>query len=565
MDQHKLKALIDSARNKDATFVIKNARVVNVFTREVMHNDVAMYEDTIIGVGQYSAKHELDAKGAYLCPGLMDAHVHIESTMAHPLSFARTLLKKGTTTVIADPHEMANVSGAPGIQYLLDQTEGLPLTVYMMVPSCVPCTPFENSGAVLKADDLVPFLSHPRVLGLGEVMDYVSVTTGAPDMLDKLAAFSGYPMDGHAPLVTGDKLNAYCCAGPATDHECSDYDEVLEKLRAGMRVMLRMGSAAHGIDAIFRRIAWEELPTDNLLLCTDDRHLEDTRRDGHINFILRRAVACGINPIDAVCMATINTARAFGLNRQGGIAPGYKADLVLFEDLREFKPLGVITGGRLYDDSLLATSAPPMAAAENSVHLKPRTPGCLDLIVTKSVPVIELVPKQLVTKLSWREVPVDAQGRFQPGWGLLKLAVLERHHATGSIGLGVLSGLGIQNGAIASTVGHDSHNLIVAGDNDRDMLLAIDALEDCGGGYVVAGGGEIKALMPLPIAGLMTDRPLEEILSSQRALSEAAAALGASQESDPFILLSFLALPVIPHVRLTNLGVFDVANATFIL
>ncbi len=563
MHLHKLQSTIAQAIEGNATFVIKNARVVNVFTLEIIHGDIALAGERILGVGgSYTADQEYDAAGAFVCPGFIDAHVHIESSMSTPVSFARTVLPHGTTTVIADPHEIANVAGGAGLTYMLEQFENLPLSVYMMLPSCVPCLPFEHNGAALSAKELAPFLSHPRVLGLGEVMDYPSVAAGETGMLEKLLLFSGRPIDGHAPLVNGRALHAYRIAGPSSDHECSNYEEVLEKLRTGMHIQLRMGSAAHGIETILRRIAYEELPTDNMSFCTDDKHLEDIRRDGHINYILRRAVACGLNPLIAVRMATWNAARHYGLKELGAIAPGYRADLVLLPNLDSFRPLAVFTGGVLYKDAPLPIPTPP-AEVLNSVHLKPRGANSLMLKVAEAMPVIELIPGQLVTKLSVREVPHE-NGLFQSGWGLNKLAVLERHHATGNIGLGILSGLGLVNGALASTVAHDSHNLIVAGDNDADMYIAIDALEKSGGGYVVVRGGKVRALLPLPIAGLITEAPLEEILETQRRLLQEAALLGIQSSSDPFITLSFLALPVIPEGRLTDMGVFQVSTQRFL-
>ncbi len=563
MHLRKLQSTIAQAIEGKATFVIKNARVVNVFTLEIIHGDIALAGERILGVGgSYTADQEYDAAGAFVCPGFIDSHVHIESSMSTPVSFARTVLPHGTTTVIADPHEIANVAGGAGLTYMLEQFENLPLSIYMMLPSCVPCLPFEHNGAVLSAKELAPFLSHPRVLGLGEVMDYPSVAAGDMGMLEKLALFANRPIDGHAPLVTGRALAAYRIAGPSSDHECSNYDEMLEKLRTGMHIQLRMGSAAHGIETILRRIAYEELATDNMSFCTDDKHLEDIRRDGHINYILRRAVACGINPLTAVRMATWNAARHYGLNDIGAIAPGYRADLVLLPDLESFRPLAVLTNGVLYKDAPLPIPAPPNEVL-NSVHLKPRAVDALTLQVTGDMPVIELIPGQLVTKLSIREVP-HQDGLFQSGWGLNKLAVLERHHATGSIGLGILSGLGVVNGALASTVAHDSHNLIVAGDNDADMHVAIDALEKSGGGYAVVRGGKVRALLPLPIAGLMTEAPLEELLDAQRRLLHEAALLGVQSASDPFITLSFLALPVIPEGRLTDMGVFQVSAQRFL-
>ncbi len=563
MHLHKLQSTIAQAIEGKAAFVIKNARIVNVFTLEIIHGDIALSGERILGVGgSYTADQEYDAQGAFVCPGFIDAHVHIESSMSTPVSFARTVLPHGTTAIIADPHEIANVAGSAGLNYMLEQFENLPLSIFMMLPSCVPCLPFEHNGAVLSAKELAPFATHERVLGLGEVMDYSSVAAGETGMLEKLLLFSGRPIDGHAPLVKGRALDAYRIAGPSSDHECSNYDEVLEKLRTGMHIQLRMGSAAHGIETILRRIAYEELPTDNMSFCTDDKHLEDIRRDGHISYILRRAVACGINPLLAVRMATWNAARHYSLSGYGAIAPGYRADLVFLPDLESFRPLAVMTGGVMYKDAPLPVPPPP-AAVLNSVHLKPRTSDALDLRVTGDMPVVELIPGQLVTNLTMRDVPQE-NGLFQSGWGLNKLAVFERHHATGSIGLGILSGLGVTDGALASTVAHDSHNLIVVGDNDRDMHIAIDALEKSGGGYVVVRGGKVRALLPLPIAGLMTEAPLEEILETQRRLLHEAALLGVQNASDPFITLSFLALPVIPEGRLTDMGVFRVSTQRFV-
>lgn len=521
-----------------------------------------MRDGIILGIGTYSGREEYDAEGRYLCPGLIDSHVHIESSMAHPSRFASLILQQGTTAIIADPHEIANVCGTDGIQYMLDQTEWLPLSVFMMLPSCVPCTAFETSGAKLTAKDMEQFLEHPRVLGLGEVMDYVAAVSGEGEMLDKLELCHGRPIDGHAPLLTGDLLNAYCVAGPRTDHECSSYEEVLEKLRKGMRIHLRLGSACRGIETIFRQIADNGLPTRRMQFCTDDKHLENIRDEGHINYILRRAVANGIDPIQAVQMATINAAETYGLIGYGAVAPGYRADLVLFDNLKDFRPQLVVTDGQIFRPEA-DLPVKPDPKIYNSVHLAPRKPDVLRLPVEGPMPIIQTVDGELLTRLVWEEVPTR-DGAFCAGGGLVKLAVLERHHASSRVGLGILRGLPLQAGAMATTVGHDSHNLIVAGDNDADMLIAIDALEECGGGYVVVSEGRVLAKLALPVAGLMSDAPLDEILRHQQALLHAAAQLGVSNTSDPFITLSFVALPVIPDVRLTDMGMFDVTNMQFI-
>lgn len=562
LEKSRLRASIRNAASRNAAFVIKNANIVNVFTGEIQHGDVAMRDGIILGIGTYSGREEYDAEGRYLCPGLIDSHVHIESSMAHPSRFASLILQQGTTAIIADPHEIANVCGTDGIQYMLDQTEWLPLSVFMMLPSCVPCTAFETSGAKLTAKDMEQFLEHPRVLGLGEVMDYVAAVSGEGEMLDKLELCHGRPIDGHAPLLTGDLLNAYCVAGPRTDHECSSYEEVLEKLRKGMRIHLRLGSACRGIETIFRQIADNGLPTRRMQFCTDDKHLENIRDEGHINYILRRAVANGIDPIQAVQMATINAAETYGLIGYGAVAPGYRADLVLFDNLKDFRPQLVVTDGQIFR-SEADLPVKPDPKIYNSVHLAPRKPDVLRLPVEGPMPIIQTVDGELLTRLVWEEVPTR-DGAFSAGGGLVKLAVLERHHASSRVGLGILRGLPLQAGAMATTVGHDSHNLIVAGDNDADMLIAIDALEECGGGYVVVSEGRVLAKLALPVAGLMSDAPLEEILRHQQALLHAAAQLGISNTSDPFITLSFVALPVIPDVRLTDMGMFDVTNMQFI-
>ena len=562
MQKSRLRAAILNAANRNAALVIKNAKIVNVFTEEIIEGDVAMRDGIIIGVGEYSGRVEIDAKGGYLCPGLIDGHVHIESSMAHPSRFANVILEKGTTSIIADPHEIANVCGTDGIQYMLDQTEWLPLSVFVMVPSCVPATAFETSGAKLTARDLESFISHPRVLGLGEVMDYVATVEGDGEMLDKLHLFRHHPIDGHAPTLTGDALNAYITAGPYTDHECITYEEVLEKLRKGLRIHLRLGSANRNVEEIMKKIADNNLPTRRMSFCTDDKHLSDIREEGHINYIVRRAVANGIPPIKAIQMATINTAETYGIRHYGAVAPGYRADLVLFDNLTDFNPQFVITDGKVFEPSV-DTHIKPDPKIYNSVHLAPRKPDIFKMPITGKTNIIRLIPKELVTALDVEDVYTE-NGLFVPRNGLQKLAVLERHHASGRVGLGILRGFDIKNGAIATTVGHDSHNLVVVGDNDADMLQAVDVLEECGGGYVVVSNGEVLAKLVLSVAGLMSDAPLEIILKHQRELLAAAHQLGIHTESDPFITLSFIALPVIPDVRLTDMGLFDVRTMEFV-
>lgn len=557
--------LIRAAYEGKNTLVIKNANVVNVFTDEIVRADVAVYEDVIIGVGSYSGENEIDAGGAYLAPGFIDAHVHIESSMVIPSSFMKVIMPHGTTTVIADPHEIANVAGAAGIRAMYKLTDELPLRVLFMLPSCVPATPFEHSGAKLVAEDMEQFMHKSRVLGLGEVMDANSVINCSQEMLDKLRLFDKRPIDGHAPMLEGMGLNAYRAAGAFSDHECSTYEEVKQKLATGMNILLRIGSAANNMDDILRRIAKEKLPTRNMMFCTDDKHIEDIRREGHINANARMAVAAGIDPIDAIKMASYNAARAYGIRGVGAIAPGYKADMVLLEDLKDFKVKQVISRfGRPYtgEEQIPSPILPPQVF--NSVRLPEISKYDLALRCHVSAPVIKMIPHQLVTELVYRDVERDENGCFIPSEGMVKLAVIERHHATGSMAVGILEGLGIKHGAVASTVAHDSHNLVVAGDNDEDMLMAIESLRDCGGGYSVVSRGVVLARLPLPIAGLMTAAPVNDVLEIQQALLDALYSLGAKRDSDPLIALSFMALPVIPAVKLTDEGLFDAVNFKFI-
>lgn len=557
--------LIRAAYEGKNTLVIKNANVVNVFTDEIVRADVAVYEDVIIGVGSYSGENEIDAGGAYLAPGFIDAHVHIESSMVIPSSFMKVIMPHGTTTVIADPHEIANVAGAAGIRAMYKLTDELPLRVLFMLPSCVPATPFEHSGAKLVAEDMEQFMHKSRILGLGEVMDANSVINCSQEMLDKLRLFDKRPIDGHAPMLEGMGLNAYRVAGAFSDHECSTYEEVKQKLATGMNILLRIGSAANNMDGVLRRIAKEKLPTRNMMFCTDDKHIEDIRREGHINANARMAVAAGIDPIDAIKMASYNAARAYGIRGVGAIAPGYKADMVLLEDLKDFKVKQVISRfGKPYtgEEQIPSPILPPQVF--NSVRLPEISKYDLALRCHVSAPVIKMIPHQLVTELVYRDVERDENGCFIPSEGMVKLAVIERHHATGSMAVGILEGLGIKHGAVASTVAHDSHNLVVAGDNDDDMLMAIESLRDCGGGYSVVSRGVVLARLPLPIAGLMTAAPVNDVLEIQQALLDALYSLGAKRDSDPLIALSFMALPVIPAVKLTDEGLFDAVNFKFI-
>lgn len=564
MNAGELSQLIYASRKGKPNFVIRNVRVIDVFTNEIVESNVAITGDTILGVGNYTCENEYNAHGAFLAPGFIDGHVHIESSMVTPASFAQVILPKGTTSIIADPHEIANVAGADGLNAIFSLAEGLPLDVHFMLPSCVPATPFEHSGATLSAADLAAFIDHPAVLGLGEVMDYPSVVAGNPDMLEKLLRFRDRPIDGHAPMLTGKALNGYILAGPRTDHECSSFSELKEKLRRGMYILIRMGSAANGVIEMIDGLVAEGLPTERICFCTDDKHLENIRSEGHINHIINTAISRGIRPLEAIRMATLNTATAYGLRRVGAIAPGYLANLVLFDNLHTIEPKAVFANGRLVDPDAVIPSPSVPDCVKNSVHAAPVCPDDLKLKAKTFMPIIRTVPHQLVTRLVSGNVPTDENGYFVAGDGLNKLAVIERHHATGHIGIGIVEGMHIQGGAIAATVAHDSHNIVVVGDNDADMCFAVETLKACGGGFTVVADGAVKALLELPVAGLMSDAPVDTVLEKQRALLDAAHALGADDACDPLVLLSFLALPVIPEVRLTDCGLFDVTTMSFL-
>ena len=551
MDKSTLFSVISAAANAKPDLVIKNARVINVFTEEITHADIAISDGMIIGVGSYCCDNVIDAQGRYACPGFIDAHVHIESSFATPAVFAQAVIPKGTTSVICDPHEIANVQGARGVRYMIRASEGIGIHAFFMMPSCVPCTDFESNGSPFTPYDMHEFISHPRVLGLAEMMDVPAIMRGREDMLEKLLMFSGKKIDGHAPLVSGNTLNAYCVAGCSTDHECSNHEEVIEKLRAGMHVLLRKGSAASYIDEMLLGLKESGIDTSRVMFCTDDKSIGDIVKHGHINCMVRRAVELGFNPLKAIKMATLNTAIAYNMPRVGAVAPGYSADILLLDDLCSFEPVKVFAGGKQISE----IEFPHVdSRGENSVKLGPLKENAFWFKKHQGMPAAELVHGKLITKLIYTDT-VD---------GFNKVAVIERHKATGNIGIGLVKGFGIRNGALAATVAHDSHNLIVAGDNDEDMRTAVLALEKAGGGYVVVSNGEILSLLSLPIAGLMTDEPLEKLLEDQKNIHEATHKIGIPKEVEPFENLSFLALPVIPEVRITDLGMFDSVNFRFL-
>lgn len=559
------KQLIDTAAGRTlADFVFKNVNVINVFTQEIVTADVALCGGMIAGVGTYHGVKELDCTDKFLAPGFIDAHMHMESTMASPLELARAITPSGTTTLIADPHEIVNVFGACAVQYLLDATEHLPLNVYIMLPSSVPSTPFETAGANFTATDMKPFVGHPRVLGLGEVMCYPNVIQADSVILEKLE-LAGTPFaDGHAPGLSGMELQAYASAGIRTEHECTTFAEAKEKMQAGLSILVREGSAAKNLTAIIQGLLDSKLPTDRFLLCTDDKHLDDIEREGHISWNIRQAISLGMPPVKAIQMATIHTARQYGLHTLGAVAAGYRADLVLLDDLKQVKVNAVYKDGVLVQERLCPLQPAPVPDAFlNSVQFDSVTPQTLALPVVQTAHVIEMVPYQITTRHLQEPVPYK-NGYFAPNSEYTKLCVVERHGKNGNVAVCPLKGYGITGGAIATSVAHDSHNVIAAGDNDIDLCLAINHLKTIGGGYVLAANGKIVDALPLQIAGLMSTAPFTEIRENTSNILQKAKKMGIPYHIDPFISLSFLALPVIPELRLTDHGLFDVTTFSLI-
>lgn len=545
-----------------ADLLLINGRVVNTLSCEIEEIPVAIHDGVIVGLGGCAARETFDLRGAYLTPALIDGHIHIESSLLSPAEFARLVVPRGTGAVICDPHEIANVCGTVGIHYILDATTDLPLDVFVMLPSCVPATRMETAGADLSAADLRPLLDLPRVLGVAEVMNFPGVVYGDDAVLAKIALANGRPVDGHAPGVSGAWLNAYAAAGIGTDHESTTRDEAEEKLRRGIAVLIREGSTARNLDALLPLVRPET--AHRFAFVSDDRHADDLLAAGHMNATLAKAVAHGLDPVLAVCMATAHTAQLFGLRDLGAIAPGHRANLAAFADLREFRAVHVWRDGqRVAAEGQLLVDAVeyPAQSARGSLHLPDLTARSLAVPATGtsgSARIIDIVPDQIVTGSSAARLPVEnGDWIADTAQDIIKLVVIERHGRGGGIGRGFVRGFGLRGGALASTVAHDSHNLICAGDNDADMLAAIRALAASGGGLAVAAGGQVRAHLPLPIAGLMSDRPAAEVVAAIQSLHQAARSLGCPLAA-PFMALSFLALPVIPHLKLTDKGLIDV-------
>ncbi len=542
-----------------ADLLLRGARIVDVISGEIRQGDLAVAGGYIVGFGASEAREIIELEGKHLVPGLIDAHVHIESSQLSPAEFARAVLPHGTTCVIADPHEIANVLGLDGIRYMLRATETLPLRVFFMAPSCVPASPLENAGATLSAQEIREVLSWNRVLGLGEVMNFPGVLSRDPEVWAKLGAAQGMPIDGHAPGLSGHALWAYKLAGPRTEHECTLLGEAREKLRAGMHILIREGTTARNLSALIPLLSPHTAPFVHF--CTDDRHPETLHTEGHMDDVLRKAIANGADLLAAVAAATIHAARAYGLADLGALAPGFRADFLVVSDLERFEVEQVYVGGELVAEGGRCVWECPGIAADDvrsTVNVDPEALSFAIRAEGRKARVIGVIPGQVVTEgVILEPKEVGGEVAADPERDILKLAVVERHRGTGNAGLGLVRGFGLKGGALASTVAHDSHNIVVVGTNDDDMRLAVARLVELGGGQVVVAHGEIIAELPLPIAGLMSDLPLEEVVRRGGELKKAARNLGCGL-SDPFMQLSFLALPVIPKLKLTDLGLVDV-------
>ena len=569
MDRKALQNVLEVARgDAPADVVLRNGRVLNVFTGEILEQDVAIVGETIAAVGEgYEGEEVIDLEGRFVVPGLIDGHVHIESSMVTPPQFARAVVPRGTTTVVTDPHEIANVAGADGIRYMIAASEELPLTVFVNLPSCVPATEMGTAGADLDAGDLAALRDLPRVLGLAEFMNVPGAVLGLPGALDKLMAFRDGHIDGHAPGVTGKWLQAYAAAGPSTDHESMTKEEALEKVRAGMHIFIREATAAKNLRDLLPAVTPENMR--RFAFATDDRHPAELLDEGQIDYLMRLAIDDGLDPIQAVRMATLNAAEAFGLEDRGAIAPGRRADLVVTPSLEALRAEMVFSGGQLVAEDGEAVGAWPEpevdeSAVRGSIHVDLDTLSFRVPVEDGHIRVIGIVPDQLYTEeLVMVAKTEDGEAVADVENDVLKLAVVERHRGTGNVGLGFVKGLGLKQGAIAGSVGHDCHNLTVAGVDDVSMQTAVRAVKELGGGLVAAVDDNVLGSIALPIAGLMSKHPVKAVHAEMEALLDAAERLG-SPLGDPFMHLGFLALEVIPKLKLTDKGLVDVDKFDFV-
>ena len=561
----KKQRIIDVAAGRQkADLVLKNATHVNVFSGELKTCDIAVTEGLIVGLGQYEGVVEADMTGKVVLPGFIDSHIHLESSLVSPAEFARAVIPHGTTTVITDPHEITNVMGTDGIDYMLSATEDLPVDVRFMIPSCVPASPMDESGANLDYRDVDSFFDHPRVQGLAEMMNYPGIIAADGATVSKIVASQAHhkKIDGHAPGLSGKALNAYISAGVYSDHECADLENAMEKLQLGQFIMIREGTAARNLEALIDLVKSPKL-FDRCMFCTDDKHPSDLLEKGHIDYICREAVRLGADPIQTVQVACLHAARYFLLNNRGAIAPGYLADFAIVEDLKDFNVVTVYKKGKLvYDKGEVFDFPLPQIPehldrmAHDTFHLPAFT--AKDFAEPRRKAIIGMIPGQIITEDRGYAEGVDTTQ------DILKMAVVERHKHTGHIGIGYLNGYGLKRGAVATSVAHDSHNIICVGENDEDMAFAVRRIAENHGGIVVVEKGEVLAELPLEIAGLMSSKPLTEVNDLLENAKEAAYRLGVGKDIDPFMTLSFMSLPVIPTLRLTTRGVIDVNTQQYI-
>jgi len=559
-----LKEIIRAARGeKKADLLLANARIINVFSGEIVSGNIAVANGYIVGFGAYSAKKEVDIGGRFVAPGFIDAHVHIESAMTCITEFARAVVPFGTTTVVADPHEIANVLGIEGINYMLRSSEHQPMNIYFTLPSCVPATDMETSGAKLAADDILPFMGNKRILALAEMMNYPGVIHGDPEVLSKIEKAKTHrkPVDGHAPGLTGHDLYAYIAAGISSDHECTTAQEAKEKLMAGMHIMIREGTGAKNLKAL--------LPVVNkqtarwMMWCTDDRHPHDLLKEGHIDSIVREAIGAGLDPVIAIQMATINPAEYFGINDAGAVAPGRRADLVVFSDLNALLMEQVYCNGVLVaEDGKISPEIekPEPVPFPLSMNVKIEQMDFFIPAKAKRIRVMDIIPDQIITRQNILDALISKDTAVSDtSRDILKIAVIERHTGSGNMGKGFVRGFSLKRGALASSVAHDSHNIVVVGTNDEDMKAAVDAVIKMGGGLAAVSDQQTRARLSLPIAGLMSQEPIKEVREQLDNLINVAREFGTTLH-DPFMTLSFLALPVIPELKITDKGLVDVTQ-----
>lgn len=547
-----------AAGREKADLVLKNAKYLNVFSNEFLCGDIAVSNGLIAGVGKYDGKTEIDVSGKLVLPGFIDAHIHLESSMVTPAEFAKAVVAHGTTTVITDPHEITNVMGIDGVEYMIQASQNLPIDVHFMMPSCVPATEIDESGAELDCKDIDLYLNNKKVLGLAEMMNYVGVINGDKNVLSKIVTSQAHhkKIDGHAPELSGNDLNAYIAAGVYSDHECSTFENALEKLRKGQFIMIREGTAAHNLKALMPLLTQQYY--SRCMFATDDKHPSDLLHGGHIDYIVKQALKNGADPIVALKTATHHAARYFLLNNKGAIASGYLADIVVVDNLEDFNVETVFKRGKLvFDGEVKDFSAPTVdeklaQKCFDTFHLNSVTPSSFK--VDGKLGLIGLVGGELLTRNLGTADKIDVEN------DILKIACIERHKGTNHIGVGYVKGYSLKSGAVATSVAHDSHNIITVGCNDDDIAVAVNAIKDSKGGIAVVENGKIKALLELPIAGLMSDEPLTTVNEKLENAKLSAYELGADKSIDPFMTLSFLSLPVIPSLRITTKGVFDAEN-----